>query len=510
MDRLKLASKFMLPVGVFLVLLFMAAAWGVGALASSRAERAFEEQLQAIALASRWMFHQEAENYCASRGMKYHRVPVSGIQGGGKEEEFERQSMAEFARDPSLTHRVGRFNSPDGTPTLYVLAAGVLKSECNTCHEAFGMTATKDLKEGALAAGFGASISTASLARDQRNTWLFGAFAAGAAVLLVLGMIHQSVSRIILKPLVELGDAFKSMAGGNLRVEAPVRSSDEIGTLAGSFNTMARQLQASLAEVEGASARVASGSLELAAGAEEMSRTVAETARVGEGLRDSGTHVQEALERLEANVATLAGKAMDTRAGSDEAVQDAARGAESGRETSTGMAQIRLATDRIVQAVQVIQEIARQTNLLSLNAAIEAAKAGVHGKGFAVVAEEVRKLAERSAQSAQEIEGIIQSTMAAVDAGTASVDSTLTRLEAIRQRVTEVSRGIRDMGDLSQGQAGTSAEVRALMGQTAQRLDQNAVATQELSATVQEVTRTAEDLSRVAEGLKEIVRKFRL
>jgi methyl-accepting chemotaxis protein len=194
----------------------------------------------------------------------------------------------------------------------------------------------------------------------------------------------------------------------------------------------------------------------------------------------------------------------------DAAVQDTDLGAETGRGTSHGMEGIQEATSHIVRAVKVIQNLARQTNLLSLNAAIEAARAGTQGKGFAVVAEEVRVLAERSGQSAKEIEQTIHAMQDAVAEGATSVDLTLHHLEAIRDRISQVSASIHEIGTLSQGQAATSQEVSQLMNQTATRLEQNAAATHQLSATVHEVAKTSDDLARVAEGLKETVRRFKL
>ena len=508
--KMNLTARFLLPVGAALALVMVLVIWAVGAAQVNKAELAFQEQLTALAITSRFMIHSSAEDYCKSRNMAFHRALPGQITGSGPAVDFERRSLQAFEKDPALPSLSVQYKDADGTPRMYVLAPAKLQDECTSCHNASGVDLFKDRKNGDLVGAFGVSISTAGLHRSLVNMSLLAAL-TGLAVLVVIGLIMAFfVRRNILRPLTALSGSITQMAQGDLTAHAPVQSQDEIGQLAQTFNGMVGALNRTLQNVELASVRVASGSTELAASAEEMSRTVAETARVGEALQEAGRKVQEDLKGLDANVAAMGDHTQRTATESEEAVQDTRRGTEAGRGTEREMQEIRDATGKIVQAVQVIQEIANQTNLLSLNAAIEAAKAGEHGKGFAVVAEEVRKLAERSAQAAREIEQIILRTQAAVAGGVASVGVTQGHLEAIGKRISEVSGHIQEIGGLSREQAKTSKVVESMMGQTASRLDQNAAATQELAATVQEITRTAEDLSGVAEGLKDIVKGFKL
>jgi methyl-accepting chemotaxis protein len=507
---MNLTARFLVSVGTALALVMVVVIWAVGQAQASQAELAFQQQLTSLAVTSRFMIHASAEDYCKSRNMEFHRALPGRITGSGPAADFERSALRAFEQDPALPFLSAQYREADGTPRMYVLAPAKLQDECASCHAANGVEVFKGRSNGDLVGAFGVSIGTAGLHRSVADMRLLAAL-AGLAVLAAIGLIVAFfVRRNILLPLTGLSASITRMAGGDLTVRAPVRSQDEIGRLAETFNRMVGDLNQALQSVEEASARVASGSIQLASSAEQMSRTVDDTARVGEELQGAGRQVQESLKGLDANVAAMGDHAQRTGAESDEAVQDTRHGTEAGLGTAREMQAIRDATGKIVQAVQVIQELANQTNLLSLNAAIEAAKAGEQGKGFAVVAEEVRKLAERSAQAAKEIEQIILRTQEAVAGGVASVGATQGHLEAIGRRIAEVSGHIGEIGGLSREQAKTSRAVGGMMDQTASRLDQNAAATQELAATVQEITRTAEELSRVAEGLKDIVKGFTL
>ena len=510
MNRKGLALKFFLPVAAALLVLLGVVIWGVSAYQTRQADQAFEEQLTSLAEASRSMFHADAEDYCKQRGMTFHRVKEGEYAKDPAASAFERTTLGIFSSDPSSEHRVGRFTDQNGEPRIYVLSPGRLKDSCVQCHTAFGIDSLKSRKTGDLVATFGVSMSTAEIYRTQRNIRLLAALAGLGLLLAISGIMIRRVKTSILVPLEHLSTAITKVATGDMTVKAPVESDDEIGRVAETFNRMVADLNQALGNMGRASDQVASGSTELAASAVQMNQTVQETARVGEELRQAGREVLEAVRQLDTNVESMASQARQTSTQTDQAVQDTDRGAETGRGTAHGMEAIQQATSRIVQAVKVIQGIARQTNLLSLNAAIEAAKAGAQGKGFAVVAEEVRILAERSGQSAKEIEETIHAMNDAVAEGASSVDITLHHLEAIRDRISQVSGSIHEIGTLSQNQASTSQIVGRMMNQTAVRLDQNATATHQLAATVTEIAHTSEDLSQVAESLKETVQRFKL
>lgn len=69
-----------------------------------------------------------------------------------------------------------------------------------------------------------------------------------AALLLVLSTVF--IARQITRPILTIRDTASQITEGNIEIEAPVETQDEIGALATSFNRMTRQLRETLGELE--------------------------------------------------------------------------------------------------------------------------------------------------------------------------------------------------------------------------------------------------------------------
>ncbi|MGE5374790.1 MAG: GAF domain-containing protein, partial [Bacteroidota bacterium] len=91
-------------------------------------------------------------------------------------------------------------------------------------------------------------------------------------VLLLASLLAFYLGNILTRPLIQLTSAAVQVAGGDLTVQAPVTSQDEIGTLASTFNSMTVQLQTLVGSME---QRVAERTRDLAL-ASEVGRTVSE------------------------------------------------------------------------------------------------------------------------------------------------------------------------------------------------------------------------------------------
>jgi len=80
---------------------------------------------------------------------------------------------------------------------------------------------------------------TVTALRSTLIAWLV----AGVAAVLLAALVGWLMSRRLTRPLLAITAASDSMAHGDLTVRTEVERADEIGTLAGSFNTMADKMQ---------------------------------------------------------------------------------------------------------------------------------------------------------------------------------------------------------------------------------------------------------------------------
>jgi methyl-accepting chemotaxis protein len=284
-------------------------------------------------------------------------------------------------------------------------------------------------------------------------------------------------SSTIADPLRRTADVLREVSrDGDLTRRLPVTSRDEVGELAESFNAFVSRLGEIAVGIRGSSGNVAGASRELASVADDISSAAQTQA-------SSLEETAASMEQITATVKQNAENASQASQLATSAREVADRGGKVVGDAVIAMNEINQSSRRIAEIITTIDEIAFQTNLLALNAAVEAARAGAQGRGFAVVAAEVRTLAARSASAAKEIKGLIRESSDRVDQGCALVNESGATLHEIVSSVKRVTDIVGEIAAASREQTIGIEEVNRAVTQMDQVTQKNAAQNEELSAT---------------------------
>lgn len=360
------------------------------------------------------------------------------------------------------------------------------------------------------------------------------------------------ISRSITKPIVKIVSLMEEAANGDLTIHCDVKSKDELGKLANSFNSMAEKIRELVKKIEDSIGTVSSTADTLVETSESYTLSIDEVAKTVQQIAQGSSHQSENVETV-VDKMTMVGNEIEKlnefsekmKLNADDILKINANSKnivktlfdktdENDKEVekvSQIMDQLKTSSSNIGAIIEAISNIAEQTNLLALNAAIEAARAGEAGKGFAVVAEEVRKLAEQSADSAKQIEGIVMdiqdktndavnivsNVKKAVKEQTESVNETGETFENISKNIVNIASMIENM-TTSLGNMNNDKEtvindiqsVSAVSEETAASSEEVSAATEEQAASMQELAASIGKLNTMVQELYDAIKVFKV
>ncbi len=323
-------------------------------------------------------------------------------------------------------------------------------------------------------------------------------------------------------PIESLCKIAKNLENGDLTQKVEFTANDEIGVLAGSFNTMLGGLTDIVHSIDSTSAQMEQSAYQVATISHEISEVSQSENAVTEGMTQDATVLievaesvqqmaREAIERATvANQGAQEGIAYvrDNVAGMDETVADVTH-------ASNQVAELKDAAQQIYDIIGTIRGIAEQTNLLALNAAIEAARAGDSGRGFAVVADEVRDLATRTTESTSKITDIINKINGQVSQVAESMETVADRVNGSQGRAREagavierIAHDISSVADANQKIDDVSATQLNQLQMLQIRLAGLFESVQQTALKVENTANVSDDLHRVTEKLRQVLSQF--
>ena len=359
-------------------------------------------------------------------------------------------------------------------------------------------------------------------------------FAFISSILMCIGL-----TRSIMKPLNEFGDAAERIAHGDLTTDVVVLSEDELGKLAGYFRRMTSNLRQVTGKVQDFSSKVASTAHELSASSEEMKASIDQISNSTQGIARGAssqslkiTEISKTInemsdimkqaaigcERAFDVAKSTSSQAQEIRKKSSELLERITAIQNSVNDSANVMKNLYSNSEKIGEIVGVITDISDQTNLLALNAAIEAARAGEHGKGFAVVAEEVKKLAEESRNSANMIIDLIKNiqngTKKAVEnmeqdtlkvrEGAKTIAETVSSINSVVEASENAASMFRDIKEIAYMQESSIGKVKSSIYEISVIARDSEAATHEAAGSTQEQAASMSMLVDIAEELSQL------
>ena len=373
-----------------------------------------------------------------------------------------------------------------------------------------------------------------------------------AVAIAIGGIAIYFIIKSIRKPLIALSESAEKISQGDLTQHIEVRTHDEIGKLAQSFNDMSAKLKQVIQAVQNSIENVAASSEELTASAGQTAQATEHITSSIEQFSNSNEHQNDMIEKssvqlneMDRSLSHMVNTTSHMMESSIDSSKTAQAGGELVQKTAGQMQTIEQAVkeaELVIQGLEqkskditnilgVINGIADQTNLLALNAAIEAARAGEAGRGFSVVAEEVRKLAEQSGSSSKEIESLtneiveeieksqnmFKQVAGEVQSGLNITDETKISFEKITDKTSEMTEQMKQINGRAkehwQGSNDISHavnQIKELSRESSAGFQDIAASAEEQLASMEEISSSSATLSQMAEELRELIKQFKI
>ncbi|HEV7293624.1 MAG TPA: methyl-accepting chemotaxis protein [Devosia sp.] len=289
-----------------------------------------------------------------------------------------------------------------------------------------------------------------------------------------------------------LGQGLAKLADGELNTRITEPFEGELEEVRHAFNETTGRFADIIRQLRETSATLKNATGEILTGANDLAeRTTRQAATIEE--------TSAAIEQLSSTVSDNAKRAGEAAITANVVSKVASESGAVMTDANSAMERISQSSNKISSIIGLIDDVAFQTNLLALNASVEAARAGDAGKGFAVVAVEVRRLAQSAASASAEVKALVQQSADEVRNGSKLVSDAAKRLGSMLEAVNQNSALVEGIASASQEQASSIAEMVTAIRLLDEMTQHNAALVEETNAAIEQAEGQASELDGIAE-----------
>jgi len=357
---------------------------------------------------------------------------------------------------------------------------------------------------------FGDELS--KMAEFTTDVWILAA--STAALLAAWVFILLWLGKKFMGPLDEVVASVRAACQGEVGRKVEVKTEDEIGVLASSYNQMLdlivyliRQTQESSRRLQQSANDILSATEQAASGAAEQAASISQTTATMEELASTYRQIAENADQ----VVSMAEASLGSAESGQQAVMNTLNAMEDIKSRTQASANKILAlgerSQQIGQVLAIINSIADQTKILALNAAIEAARAGEAGKGFSVVAIEIRKLAESVVDSTGEIGTIMTEIQTSANDLVMSTEQELKQVQSGVDLANLTGESLDQILEMVEQTTVAAKEISAATQQQKSATDQVVKAMREVASVAQQTAAGSRQVATSAEALSGMARE---